>query len=489
MNFSEPLAQKRTELTALDKLGIESLASSMGVSPDSVLLVTAAMLTAAAGPDTWLRTTVGNEPLPKLNLLARAECHRLKRLIQHLSSPLSMMNRRLIETSRRHNPEAIQFLVTGTTKKSSESKRADFLDPSSDLMRHRLALRGPSENQDDCLLSDLAFDPVVARAESLLHPQFLVINAEGAGLRELVEECHSRHALVIEPLLGLTRNCSEPAKLIRQIGALMDGIAPGTRSTSNKEVRLVGTNVQARMVLRLRVQEIRVLLDPVFGMGQRFLWLEDSRTANAGSDDPDANARFGSAYQRAIGEVVGLRRAGRQPLFEFASSSDLAHFTSEQRAYEAEFDGLGFDPGASVRGLPMCLAWALGFLRRQLARENRFSDRSLIHAAFASARRLGKIHVVEVRKLTHAKMLEDQLHTAGRIVKLLVGGPRKLREIVRRFNDQKKERFLPVLEALIEVGVLSVSDDGEYSCGEFEIADVKDELVARLTILVAGQVP
>ena len=70
---------------------------------------------------------------------------------------------------------------------------------------------------------------------------------------------------------------------------------------------------------------------------------------------------------------------------------------------------------------------------------------------------------------------------ARRIVELVTDETcRTYRNLVRRFKVQRKERFLPVLDALVEIDVLIRDDAGNLSPGPVNLADVMEEFLAKL---------
>ena len=95
-------------------------------------------------------------------------------------------------------------------------------------------------------------------------------------------------------------------------------------------------------------------------------------------------------------------------------------------------------------------------------------------------------HRNQVRLITNAQLLTDRRLLAGRIVQVLekTDIPLKLHELVRSFSRQEKSRFDPVIDALLDTGVLSRDEKQRLSLGSVDLADVEEELAK---LLVATQ--
>jgi hypothetical protein len=63
-------------------------------------------------------------------------------------------------------------------------------------------------------------------------------------------------------------------------------------------------------------------------------------------------------------------------------------------------------------------------------------------------------------------------------------GPLSRRQLARCFRNQRMERFEPVINALIGLGVLVWEADGTLDSGEVEISEVEDRLREALLVPV-----
>lgn len=100
-------------------------------------------------------------------------------------------------------------------------------------------------------------------------------------------------------------------------------------------------------------------------------------------------------------------------------------------------------------------------------------------AAFATARRLVKNHNDQVLSIKNAKLLADCCKLAGKIVEDVASAtsPMKFRDIARCNHVQTKEKISPVVNALIEIGVLVRDEDGFHALGPLDLEDAAEILV------------
>jgi hypothetical protein len=474
-----PRPKRSRPVDPLDALGLNGFARALGVAPDSVLAVTATLLSGIAGPDVWLQSPWGENRLSKIDLLTTKEDFNLHRLIEVMSAPLSLMNRRLAENMGRLSPDAIDLVTSGPFASAAASKHADANMRDQAIRRHLDALTPTTRPGESGLLrQDLAFDPLIHRRESLQHPQFLLKGVDGRSLNPLVEDCHLRTALVVQPALGLAREGSEPSRVIKLLFALLDGAVVKKRTGPLDRGRDSSLPVKAHALLSLTKDEIDVLASMGAGHLNRFLWVAESAGQSGKNGDADSSEAFLSAFQEAAMEILELRREGRGLRVSFESKAGSKKFEDELHRYEAEIVQAAADVGAWARGLPQSIFWALDFLRRSSVSDHRINDEGLIVAAFSAARRLLTGHRKQVLLISSAQQLDERRALAERIVENVsrAASPMSFRDIVRCFQNQKKDRFTRVIEALIELGVLIRNEDGGHVPGPVDLAEVAEIL-------------
>ena len=158
-------------------------------------------------------------------------------------------------------------------------------------------------------------------------------------------------------------------------------------------------------------------------------------------------------------------------------------FHGARRDYEKDIAAMRSNPGESVAGLPETLFWGLWFLRRSLPQDRRVSDEALIAAVFACSNRLAASHDRQVLVLRNSGLANDGMQIARRVVGELrtKATSRGCRDLIRLFGgSQKKERFIPIFDVLVEAGVLLKDKAGAYLLGPVEIEEVADLLVVKL---------
>ena len=473
----KPKARPPEDAMAL--LGIRAWARDLDVAPETALAMVAAMLTGAAGPDAWLEVSWGPMPLPKLDILTDKGHSAVMRLIDCLAGPVRQMNRRLAQKMGVHSPAALEFCTAGPFAGSGQKLATpDMVEKT--MRSHWLALtRTPGPGEDGMLHQDLAHDPVPERMEAITHPNIVLENARSRDLATLVDNCHLHAALVIRPVLPFDRGGSEPYQAMNQLAALLDGVIVRKRESGGCQ------QARATAILALAEAEKEFLATAGQALLSRLLWVgpgtanvDPPGAAQAGPQDASSR-RFFDAYRQALDLILDLRRQGRTPLLRL---TDSTAFESKLRQYRADLDQWPTDPGTSARGLPETLLWAMGFLRLSLHPDHRPSDKSMVNAAFGIARQLADTHVREMTKQDDVQQSEASCLFAGQIVAhVSQHAPMAFRDLARSFGKQRKERFVPVIDALVDARVLVRDEQGRLSPGLVALADVTDEIIERLS--------
>lgn len=245
-----------------------------------------------------------------------------------------------------------------------------------------------SLSASDSLHQDLAHNPLTARIEAIRHPQFVIKGAEGGYLKSLVEACHLRTALVVQPKLGLARQGSQSAQFTKNLIALMEGVMIAELPASIERGRDSSLPAKAHVVLSLAKAEIEALSSMGADHLNRFLWIDEGSSQECEPGDATSIQTFFDAYQRAISEILALRREGKAMMVRFETEESLNEFEEVLRRYESDIVQKWTEARSWARGLPQTLFWALSFLRRAMSASVGPDDESLIEASFATARRL-----------------------------------------------------------------------------------------------------
>ncbi len=475
----KPASAKSQPAGVGETIGIAAFARQLGVNEDFALAATCAMLTGVAGPEVLLQNPWGPSRLPKLDSLVKVGIA-AGRLIECLAVPVERINRRLAQNMGRANSQAIDFLTLGEFE--SDSPRKHHGPAREATLRRNLEILTSAPTGS--LRADLAFDPVVQRAEAIVHSQVLVRKAAWRDLSGLIDHCHFRCALVVEPLLGLDREGDDPAMIARELSQLMDGVLTRGPTGSRGSPSNYSEPARAQVMLVLGQRELDVLPSAGAELLDRMLWCSPDGSDSKGAGKPDGAAVFFDAFQSSLEEIVELRRAGQTLAVRFETPKTCVAFHEAWRVYEKEVAAMPSHPGVSVVGLPATLLAGMIFLRRGLPNARRPSDDLLLRHAFAVARRLAAIHDGQVLAVRRAARIHDGVAIARRVVEKLnslpdSSPPLKLREIVRCFSCQKKSRFAPVLDALVELDVLLKVEEG-FQLGTAELSDVEELLVESL---------
>lgn len=479
-----PAARKSTSAKSQpagvgETIGFAAFARQLGVDEDFALAATCSILAGVAGPEALLQAPWDSSRLPKLDSIVK-DGTAARRLIECLAAPVDRINRRLAQNMGRANHEAIGFLTLGEFE--ADSPRKNHGPAREATLRRNLEILTPAQASD--LRSDLAFDPVVQRAEAILHSQVMVRKAAWRDLPALTDSCHFRCALVVEPLLGLDREGGDPAMIARELSQLMDGVLTRVQTASRGSPRNYSEPARAQVILVLGQGELEVLPSAGAELLDRMLCFSADAGESKGPGKPDDAAVFFGAFQSSLEEIIELRRAGQTLAVGFEAAKTCVAFHEAWRVYEKEVAALPSRPGVSVAGLPASLYAGLSFLRRLLPKGRQPADDMLIRHAFASARRLAAVHDGQVLAMRRAALIHDGVAVARRIVEKLTSqpdpsAPLKLRDIARCFSCQKKSRFTSVLDALVELGVLLRVDEG-FQPGPVELSDAEELLVDAL---------
>jgi hypothetical protein len=467
-------------------MGLSAVSRASGVPSDTLVAVLATMLPGLAGPDAWLQDSLGTSRLVKLNLLTTTKDYRLQQLIDRLTTPLEAIQGRLVANMSRKCSDALELVACGpysnpdTLKLSNPEMREKSLRITADILT-----RSSQPGAFNTLLQDLAEDPIPPNIEAVRHPQFLIMGADGRSLTPQVENSHQRAALIIQPKLKLAQKGPEPSKVMKILISLLDGLTVTKRPDSIERGRDSSLLAKAVAILTLTPPEIDALHAMGPGHLDRFVWLKEEYAQDTPKPgEPDDCEVFLAAYQKAVMEILNLRREGKRLMMGFEARKMMSKFDTELRTYESEIQQTAAGAGPWAMGLPQTLFWALGFLRRAMPADRQPDDESLMSTSFAAARRLVKNHLDQVLLITMTELVKDRRRMARKIVKDVSEetSPVKFRDIARRNQDQSKERLIPVIDVLIEVGVLARDEERFHTLGPVDLTDVQeivDKMLAR----------
>ena len=449
-----------------------------GTSSAEVLAVMSFLLCGLAGPDAWLGGQNDGAPLAKLDLLVRRRDRAVGRMAGQCVGILRYLNRSLTAGLADFSPDCIRLTQRGAFAGGTTARFADPEDTRKARDRIRKVL-GDSGAESHSLDDDMEYGKEAVRTEAVLHPQFLLESVRCRELEAALDLCHQRTAVVVGLKTESGRAGSEPARDLRGLLDLMEGLATPRWEGSQKgeEVRSRVIPLKAHVLLEAGDDDLAVMTRLLPELAGRFLWLApaDSGTLKPQRRLPGQEAELMPIFNEAARKSSTSGGWGR-PLVSIALTMSIAlDFARYGRVMDRYRRWIGYlekryqlDPGPVVSELPGALVFGLGFLCCHHDGGNGFaSTKSVMVQAFRSALRLARRHCIGLALHLKEEQLAQGLELAGRIVsKLEEKGPLSRRELVRCFSDQRWEVFEPVIEPLTELGVLVWGGDGKLEPGD-----------------------
>ncbi len=490
----------RCEFSDIARLtGMTAFAAKTGTSSDAVLAVVCFLLCGTAGNEAWLGNFKRGWPLAKLDILVPAQSPALRRLIDQFVSRVRLINRTLSANMGRFSPEIVAVMLHGSFAGGRSAKNASPQATEKAMGLHRLALDRTAGGQDS-LTQDLAPDVEAHNIESTLHPEFLIENTKCRDLFDALERCHQRSAIVVCPKLESSRGGAGPVKDFRRLMELLEGAAPPKNSASLGRTSCLP--LKAHAVLAAGGDDLAVMSEAVAGMPERFLWLSEKKEGkppvpteprSADAEGVGSVESLMTAFQGAILTILGARRDGGTPAICFESDNALVAYETGMANHEQWIQTMAEDPtaefGPVACELPSTLYWGLGFLCQNLPERIRPCAEELLAAAFAAAKRLGEVHFRELKIFRNADLVRQRLVLAGRIMEEVeTRAPLGMRDLVRSFNRQRKERHLTVINALIKLKVLVRDEDGRFIQGDVDLSEVEKEFAGIVAVRPRNEV-
>lgn len=475
-------------LSCLD--GLDDFAAASGTSSDDVLAVMSFLLAGMAGPEAWLGGHNEGAPLAKLDLLVRRRDGALGRMAGQLVAKLRGLNRSLTAGMADYSMDWIRLTRRGAFAGGSTAKFADPEDTRQARERLLRDLREPGA-ESHALRDDLEHEKDAVRIEALLHPQFLLESVRCRELQEALDLCHQRTAVVVGLKTAFGRAGSEPARDLRGLLDLMEGLAtPRWEGDAKGETgRSRVMPLKAHVLLEAGDDDLAPMVRLLPDLAGRFLWLIPAGAAtlkpprrSAGTAAACCSAELIDGFTQAAMEILGQRRLGATVVFSGVDVVlDYARYGRVMDRYRRWLGYLGelhqLDPGPAVCELPGALGFGLGFLCRQGGGKGLASSAAVMAEAFRSARRLARRHCRGLALHLKAEQIELGVELARQIVsKLEEKGPMSRRQLVRCFSNQRWKRFESVIGALTGLGLLAWGEENLLEFGDAEIFEVEDRL-------------
>lgn len=484
----------------LERSGITALAAGSGADPDELLAVMAMLMCGAAGPEArWGGSAETAVPLAKFDLLARAEDEGLRRALDRLLASLRVLNNSLAARSACLSPDLLGIMLQGDASGRRAAKAVADKDMAAARERLVAALRSDSSSGQGLL--EMGEEPVMQPEgiESVLHPEFLIERARAADLPRMLDRCHLRCGIVAVPRFDSDRAGPAPLRDLRQLLELMEGVVlPRFPTVPGRAASLP---FKAHTLLLAEAGDRALIAGALPRMARRFIWLkgpprEVMPAPGAMKATPEHFARREAAvgdlmrgFDAAVHGILRQRKLGYNPCAHFQRPEQrLAHELGLSRHRDMLREHAGKmhleDPGAVAANLPTVLCWALLWLFLEMPVSKRVSDEAILKAAMESARRLAAAHCEVLSKLLNEERINRRMQDAARILDAVDRkGPLGNRDLMRSLSGQHKDRYMPVVEALLEVGLLARDDAGALITGRAEWDHVEESLKNLLAAL------
>jgi hypothetical protein len=455
-------------------IGLSYWADTLGVDPDNVLVLCSSILGGLAAPMALLDLPWGKVKIPKLDLVVPESQGTLPQALEFLLNGPRTANSQILERAAGVHPGELRYVLHATFAGDPSKAKADSYFESSNTMRLRANL---GFDRDDGRVysseEDLRPDLKQRRVESITRPSVLLESPALPEIPKLLAGCHLSHALGV----GLNLETNDSPKRKQELARLL-GILKGTETILPSPKYPVSVEHSRPCGLQAIFSADGAILQSQFVELGRLLEHSLLLSNTSGRCVVDANSSyFFKLYSRVVGRVIILRRDG-MPLDEgFRSDESAFRFQQENFQYLAECDSSGVKVGASVRGLPLSLAWTLLHLRAHMHEFQPPDDDEVIAAVFAAARQLLRRHCLRWVELSQAARREEVLRRVRSII-------RKIEEkqmlsftaLVRSFDKQKTSLYRPLVDVLIEAEVLGRKPDGKLVIGAKKFEEVSSDL-------------
>ena len=445
-----------------EELGVDALAASLEVGPDAVILTAATILAALAGPNAELQVPWGLERVSPANILLLAGEPGSSRLLECLSAVPRRLQSDLLRNMSTYRPEALDFLTRGFeigTKPGvtdSDARQAT-------LKRNLAALSSIDASED------FGANPVLCRREAISHPQFLIGLGVRTSLAKEAEGCHLRSALAFLRALGHEDSDVARNTGLTELAGLLEGV-----TVPWKRERGLDFPVRLNVVAALSDPDISKLVGA--NVDRSFLRLSTMSPAQHLRGRRDGAYFFG-LFQSMAERLLHERRSGAAVGVRFRSPQGRDLFYENLRAYRHE--SRDADAAGQEQNLPQLLYWSLRMLTGSGGSTVADDESRLISAVFGIARRAGESHWRSHCASRNHSEIEEAWTLSQAVVERILDfesqgkAAPKFREIVRRFSNQDRSRFEPVVRTLVELGVLVLAGN-RYSPGEVDLLEVEE---------------
>jgi hypothetical protein len=431
-----------------------------------LLIQIAAMLTGVAGPIVQLdHGEIPRAMSPLVPVLVTKGGRRPKSLDLLRSTPLDM-DGRLRNRFASFSPE--DFHYADQQMRGARGRDMDQPPESNRLAQICTMLDASGEmGANDPHFSDWEPDVYDRRLRTVLRPGFLLDNPSIAKLPALVANCHDSSALLPGfPLVHLARG---GARAYEELFGLIAG------SDVELPARLAGKSLvrsergEIRCIIIADPSEIAPALEAFPSFANRVVLVDASRPARVGNWEEGRVGLLAHVYDRQVQLVADKRRRGH--LLEFGpwSPDDRRIRLDNQAAFLNACDATNV-ACTGLEDLPAILRWTFDLIERRDSPPHK-EVAGIIHRLCLTL--LGD-HVRILGAAQQRARLICQMALAEKLVgRIRAKQPVRQRDLIRTFDDQKVERYRPVLDLLVEEGVLVEGPRSVFRLGTRQLESVR----------------
>ncbi len=425
---------------------IRSLAYTAQIGDEEAALGVAAVLGGIAGPKAKLAGPAGESIRPGLNLLvAGADAPWWNRAQDLLLDPALAMQQACREMSSALDPERLDVLQYGRFEYSNTDRIVE-------------AVKG-----DSCLEQEY----LRPHFSALRHPTFALHNPDPADFPKLVAEVLDNAALIIYPDGQLFAEVAHPrpakkwASVAAQIAAMVSGTdhvytpvgkqGPGRIATARGTLLMTCTRDQLCQALGSDDQALQQIL-------QNSIML-DCPSPEGSKPLPVDYLREGyKMFYLGVQKVLETRRAGGGIGWDanaYANMELLHGFELEIQQWVAQLADRLKPFFRHALKLPYQLLWAFALVTGY--RESH--DWVLPFAMHVTSETL-KRQAALLTDLMEAAEKTDYEHARTVMLRKLNEKPRMFRDLLRSYSVQRRDIHEPVLQSLVDDGLVRLRNDG-----------------------------
>ncbi len=456
-------------IQACSESTIGAWAAAMGLREEETCLLAAAVMRGSAGSRFPDGSLLGDVMLPKADLIFVTPGGFAPPALDALLGPIRQIDRQLRERFGLFRVDTLQSAIHGAVGKGEDESKVPFRATTDALNNHQHVLEPhPTDrNPRDPYDKDMIPEAATSRYRTVMRPTLLLENPLPGKLEELVAECHESEAFA--PGIRLERLSARPAGEIDTLEHLMDGGLVNLPDRLGRLSVVTGESGLLHAIFLADAVSFPAAALSLPGVLKRCIVLGGEVPGIPDTLDEEMIHVFANRFRRAVQSLLNARRRGHLPDHFAPPDWELAF-----RRHELEFryECLAAPhPCPAAARLPALLAWACSHLVR-------IDGSGMIDLVMGYSRRLLERQREWLGMLERGSRLLQWEALARQLCdKISRKQPIKRRDLIRSFDIQRTERYLPVLSVLIDAGVLAEHPDKVYCIGSRHFDQAWPELL------------